>query len=636
MIGADLMSTTPIAHHALLSDRHSSALVTVGGSVDWLSFPRFDSPSVFGRLLGERAGHWQVQPTGRWTSARRYLDQTLVLETTFDGPQGTVVLTDALAFGEGNDGHRIGTDAPHLLVRRLECTRGRVDMAMEYGPRPEYGLVVPLLTSVEGGVTARGGAEWLVLTCPVALEYEQGMASGTVRLSAGERLHLGLHRSTLAQVPARVWSQDELAEALGRTIAGWRSWSDLHQAYDGPWSDLVHHSGRVLQGLTYQPSGAIVAAATTSLPEGIGGERNWDYRYSWVRDASFTMEALWVAACPDEARDFFAFMTTAAASSVGPDRGLQIMFGVGGEHDLSERELGHLEGWRDCRPVRVGNGAFDQSQVDVYGELLGAALRLSDHLDGIDDDTQRFLVACADAAASSWTQQDQGIWEVRGEPRDFLYSKVMCWVALDRAIAIADRIGAADRVARWAAIREEIRATVVREGWNEQVGAFTQSFGSAALDASNLMMAIVGFLPADDPRMLATIDAIEAGLTDERGLVYRYRTTEGVDGLAGEEGTFLLCTFWLAQALALSGQVDRATAVFERAIGFVNDVGLLAEEVDEESGELLGNFPQAFSHIGLVNAAWAISQARQAREQVAVAVATTPLAAATVPAAAPL
>ena len=605
------MSNTPIADHALLSDRHSSALVTRSGSVDWLAFPRFDSPSVFGRLLGAQAGHWQVQPAGTWESTRGYVDRTLVLETTFTGPDGTLVLTDALACGEDNDGHRIGVDAPHLLIRRLECTRGTVDAVVEYSPRPEYGLVVPLLAPVDGGVTARGGAEWLVLTCPVALECAQGTASGMVRLSAGDRLHLALHRSTLTQVPARVWSQEELAARLDATIAGWRSWSSLHQAYEGPWADLVHLSGRVLQGLSYQPSGAIVAAATTSLPEGVGGERNWDYRYSWVRDASFTMEALWVAACPDEAADFFAFMTTAAASSVGPDRGLQIMFGIGGEHDLSERELPHLEGWRDSRPVRVGNGAFDQSQVDVYGELLGAALRLAHQLDGIDGDTQRFLVACADAAAASWTQQDQGIWEVRGEPRDFLYSKVMCWVALDRAIAIADRIGAAGRVEGWTATRDQIHDTVVREGWNEQVGAFTQSFGATALDASTLMMAIVGFVPADDPRMLRTIDAIEADLTDDRGLVYRYRTTEGVDGLAGEEGTFLLCTFWLAQALALSGQVDRATAVFERAAAFANDLGLLAEEVDPESGELLGNFPQAFSHIGLVNAAWAISQARR-------------------------
>ena len=605
------MSTIPIADHALLSDRHSCALVTRGGSVDWLAFPRFDSPSVLGRLLGEQAGHWQVQPTGEWRSSRRYVDRTLVLETTFTAPGGTLVLTDAMALGPGNGDHRIGHDAPHLLVRRLQCTSGRVEVAVEYSPRPEYGLVVPLLTPVEGGVTARGGAEWLVLTSPVPLACQRGTARGTVTLEAGQSVHLALHRSTLDQVPARVWSQDELAAVLDATVAAWRSWSAQHQAYDGPWADLVHHSGRVLQGLSYQPSGAIVAAATTSLPEGVGGERNWDYRFSWVRDSSFTMEALWVAACPDEADDFFAFMTTAAASSVGPDTGLQIMFGIGGEHDLTERELSHLEGWRDSRPVRVGNGAWDQSQVDVYGELLGAAHRLADQLEHIDEDTQRFLVACADAAAKEWTQKDQGIWEVRGEPRDFLYSKVMCWVALDRAIALAHRIGADDRVDGWKHVREQIFDTVVTDGWNEEIGAFTQYVGSTALDASNLMMPIVGFLPADDPRMLSTIDAIEAGLTDERGLVYRYRTTEGVDGLAGEEGTFLLCTFWLAQALAMSGQVERATGVFERAIAFANDVGLLAEEVDETTGELLGNFPQAFSHIGLVNAAWAIAQAQQ-------------------------
>ena len=607
------MAGTSIADHALLSDCHSAALVTTDGSVDWLCFPRFDSPSVFAALLDDDAGHWTIHPDGEYTSTRRYLDRTLALETTFRAPTGSVVLTDALAMGPDNRGHALGARAPHLLIRSLACTDGEVQIEVGYQPRPEYGIIRPLLSPADGGVTARGGAEWLVLTTPVTLDLDDSTAHGRVRMRAGQRLDFALHRSTLEDEPARIWAQNEIAQRLEATVQAWRSWSELHQNYQGPWRHLVHHSGRVLQGLTFQPSGAIVAAATTSLPEGAGGERNWDYRYSWVRDASFTMQALWVAACPDEASDFFAFMTTAAAGSVGSGAPLQIMFGVGGEHDLTERELPHLRGWRDSRPVRAGNGAWRQQQIDVYGELLGAAENLGGQITTMDEDMRAFLVALADTAATRWREPDQGIWEVRGEPRHFLYSKVMCWVALDRAIKLAARLEATDKVAGWRAVQDEIHQTVLREGWNPTVGAFTQYFGSDALDASNLMMPIVGFLAADHPRMRATIDAIATKLTDERGLVYRYRAEAGVDGLAGEEGTFLLCTFWLAQALALAGEVDRAAEVFNRAVTYCNDVGLLAEEIDQATGELLGNFPQAFSHIGLVNAAWAISEARRTR-----------------------
>jgi GH15 family glucan-1,4-alpha-glucosidase len=605
------MSSIAIADYALISDRHSAALVSRDGSVDWLCFPRFDSPSVFARLLDGEAGHWSIRPSVPHEKSRRYLQRTMVLETTFRTASGTVVLTDALLVGADNGGHRLGVGVPRVLARRLSCTEGEVQMETDYRPRPEYGLIAPILSTTQGGVTSRGGAEWLVLTTPATMTITDASAHGAFTVRAGESLYFGMHRSTLEETPAHVWPQEDLADRLESTIAAWRSWSDLHQAYDGPWRELVHHSGRVLQALSFQPSGAIVAAATTSLPEGVGGERNWDYRYTWVRDACLTMEALWVAACPDEAQDFFAFLAT-AAPSLSKDKALQIMFGVGGEHDLSERILPHLHGWRGSRPVRVGNEAWSQQQIDVYGELLDAAYRLTDQLERIDDDTRRFLVACADKAAERWTEKDQGIWEVRGEPRHFLYSKVMCWTALDRAIRLAERLGAPeDKVAGWRRTREEIHDTVLREGWSEEAGAFTQYFGSTALDASNLMMPIVGFLPADHPRMLATIDATAQKLTDDAGLVYRYRTEGGVDGLAGEEGTFLLCTFWLAHALALAQQVDRASAVFERAAGYVNDVGLLAEEVDPATGELLGNFPQAFSHIGLVNAAWAISQARR-------------------------
>ncbi len=592
------MSTTPIADYALLSDRHSAALVSRDGSIDWQCFPRFDSPSIFGRLLGEEAGYWSIRPVDVTQVTRRYLDRTMVLETTFRTSTGTAAISDALAMGSGNRGHELGRGAPHLLLRRVTCLEGHVDVSLEYVPRPEYGLVHPLLQTVEGGVTASGGSDLLVLSSPVALavDPERSVVSGQLQLRRGESACFALHHSKQSDSEAaRVWSQIEIGTRFDDTVSAWESWSDLHQAYEGPWRDLVHHSGRVLQALSFAPTGAICAAATTSLPESLGGSRNWDYRYAWVRDASFTIQALWVAACPDEANEFFDYMTFSAAGSLDRDGDLQIMFGIGGERDLTERELPHLEGWRDSFPVRVGNGESGQLSARDQGDSAAMPAPA----------TQRFFVQLADTAARRWQEKDQGIWEIRGEPRDFLYSKLMCWVALDRAIALAPHLDASDRVASWGQTAAEIRDTILTKGWNDRANAFTQSFGSEELDASNLMLSLVGFLPADDPRVLATIKATEERLTDERGLVYRYRSHDGLDG---DEGTFLLCTFWLAQALAEAGEPTRARAVFERAIAFVNDVGLLAEEVDPVSGELLGNFPQAFSHIGLVNAAWAIAE----------------------------
>ena len=627
------MTTTPIADYALLSDRHSAALVSRGGSIDWLCFPRFDSPSTFGRLLDEKAGHWFFGATNATEVSRRYLDRTMVLETTLRTPTGSVTITDALAMGSGNRGHELGKGAPHVLLRRATCTEGRVDLSLEYVPRPDYGLKHPSLDAVDGGMTESGSADGLVLSTSVALTLDQdrAAASGRFQLAQGESMGFALHHGNQTEgSSARVWSPSEIRARLEDTVAGWESWSELHQAYVGPWQDMVHHSGRVLQSLSFAPTGAICAAATTSLPEVVGGSRNWDYRYAWVRDASFTIQALWVAACPDEANQFFDYVSSSAAGSLDRGGALQIMFGIGGERDLTERELPQLEGWRHSAPVRVGNAAWKQRQLDVYGELLNAVYRMSDHL--FDDThrvgplsdsgkwdtptdlapaTRKFLVQLADTAARRWQEKDQGIWEIRGEPRDFLYSKLMCWVALDRAVILADRLDASSRIGSWTQTRDQIREAIVTKGWSDRAKAFTQSFGSDELDASNLMVPLVGFLPADDPRVLATIDATEERLTDQRGLVYRYRSH---DGLEGEEGTFLLCTFWLAQALAQAGQPVRARAVFERAAAFVNEVGLLAEEVDPVSGELLGNFPQAFSHIGLVNAAWAISESeRQAQ-----------------------
>ncbi|MDX6743845.1 glycoside hydrolase family 15 protein [Actinocorallia sp. A-T 12471] len=598
------MSRIPIADHGLLSDCRTAALVTRDGSVDWLCLPRFDAPSQFARILDDEAGHWSIRPTGEATSSRRYLDDTMVLETTFRLDDAEVVLTDALALGTGERAHALGAHAPHLLVRRVECRGGDAEIETVFRPRPEYGLIHPLLAETEGGVTASGGADRLVLTSPVPLRLAKGAAEGTTRLTPGRPLLFALHHSALGHEPARVWTQDELVGVLDGTAASWRSWSELHQAYEGPWRDEVRLSGRVLQALTYQPTGAIVAAPTTSLPEDVGGERNWDYRFTWVRDASLTMGALWVAACPTEAEVFFSFLTATGAGAVDEELSLQIMFGIGGEHDLTERVMHHLDGWRSSRPVRVGNGAWNQRQLDVYGELLGAARRLADYLTDMDDATRSFLVACADAAAHRWREADQGIWEVRGGPRHFTHSKVMCWAALDHALALADLLRAHDRVAYWTETRDAIHAEVLARAWKPEVGAFTRDFDSTDLDASALTMCLTGFLPADDPRMLATIDAVADRLTDERGLVHRYLTA---DGLPGEEGSFLMCTFWLAHALALAGRTAEAHEVFERALSHRNDLGLLPEEIHPRTAEHLGNTPQAFSHIGLINTAWTLS-----------------------------
>ncbi|WP_324290630.1 glycoside hydrolase family 15 protein [Arthrobacter sp. H14-L1] len=560
---------------------------------------------MFGRILGEDAGFWSIRPAAPYASTRQYLGPTMVLETVHTAVDGTVTVTDALVLGDGNRGHELGAGAPGTLLRQVACIQGEVELEVTFAPRPEYGLVRPLLEESAGGIVVLGGPDLLAFSTPVTFELDNGQARAKLVLRTGDVLGFALHHQSAGPVSQVFWSQEEIGRRMEDTLEGWGSWSQLHQSYDGPWQDLVASSGRILQALTFYPTGAIVAAPTTSLPEVAGGTRNWDYRYTWIRDASMTLQALWVAACPDEAGKFFQFLATAAGRLNGGDE-LQIMYGIGGERDLSERELAHLPGWRSSAPVRVGNGAWDQRQLDVYGELLDAAATLPEYLNDLDPGTRRFLADAADAAASRWQSTDQGIGEVRGTPRHYLHSKLMCWVAVDRAISLAGVLNTEDRVPHWTQTRAQLADSIRKNGWNETAGAYTQAYGSADLDASVLMLAIVGFVPADDPRMLATIDAIEDRLTDSRGLVYRYQAD---DGLAGEEGTFLLCTFWLAHALALAGQTRRARAVFERAAGFATDLGLLSEEVAPDSSELLGNFPQAFSHIGLVNAAWAIRTA---------------------------
>jgi GH15 family glucan-1,4-alpha-glucosidase len=598
----------PIAEYGLLADCNSAALVARDGSIDWLCLPRYDSESVFGRILDPAAGHWSIRPAAAFTSERRYLPGTLVLETTFTTETGSATLTDALLFAVGQRGHDLGVDAPHELLRSVEGVSGEMELVLELAPRPEYGLVRPLFRKEGDGGRTFGGPNRIVVRAGVPVAIEDVTMRAAFTVSAGEQIGFALRWvPTEARQPPDATSPDAVRARIADTAEAWRSWEADHDVYEGPHRELVRLSSRVLKGLTYRPTGAIVAAPTTSLPETVGGERNWDYRYAWIRDASLTFEALYIGSCSDEAAEFVSFMT----SSAGGGASLQIMYGIGGEHDLSERELPHLRGWRESQPVRVGNGAWGQTQLDVYGELLNALYLYREQLGELHPEIQEFVAYLADMAAARWTERDAGMWEMRGEPRHHLSSKVLCWVALDRAVKLAPALGAYANVEQWAAERDRIREAVLERGWSEKCQAYAQSFDADELDAAQLLMPIVGFLPATDERMRSTIEAIARDLT-EHGLVLRYRNAQGLnaDGLTGEEGTFVICSFWLVSCLAQVGEVERAELLFDQLADYANDLGLLAEEIDTATDEQLGNFPQAFSHIGLITAAYEIDKAR--------------------------
>ncbi|TML92819.1 MAG: glycoside hydrolase family 15 protein, partial [Actinobacteria bacterium] len=476
-----------------------------------------------------------------------------------------------------------------------------------------YGLVKPLFRMEDLGGRTFGGPNRIAVRVGVRMELDDDATmAATFRVAAGEQVGFSL-RWAAPDDPAPVaCPPDEVAARLQDTVDAWRSWEGEHDVYEGPRRELVKLSARVLKGLTYRPTGAIVAAPTAGLPETEGGERNWDYRYAWVRDASLTVEALYIGTCSDEAGEFVSFMTSSAGGRV--DEHLQIMYGIDGRHDLAERELDHLRGWRDSRPVRVGNGAWNQTQLDVYGELLDAIYLYREALGDLHPEIQRFVADLADVAGRRWNERDAGMWEMRGEHQHHLSSKMFCWVALDRAVQLAPKLGGYAKPDEWAAERDRLREAILERGWSEKRQAFAQAFDSDELDAAALLMPIVGFLPATDPRMRSTIEAIARDLTED-GLVLRYRNEEGVnaDGLVGEEGTFVLCSFWLVSCLAQAGEIDRAAALFDQLVGYASDLGLLAEEVDTHNGELLGNYPQAFSHIGLIVAASHLDKARSAR-----------------------
>lgn len=587
-----------ISDYALLGDCQGAALVSSDGSVDWWCPPRFDAPSIFARLLGSAGGFWSIRPLGPYTTSRHYLDGTMVLRTEFHTQSGVLRLTDALSLGAGERGHRIGYTSPHVLLRQVEVVAGAVEVAIEVAARPEYGLVSPTVAETPVGIEISGGGDRLVLAADRDLAVDGSLVTGRFTLAAGDSAVFALHHRRAAD-PLTVPIDGRAA--LRDTVAAWQSWDHLHQDYQGAYREQVRRSALVLQALTYQPTGAVIAAATTSLPEEVGGAANWDYRFGWLRDGSFTLKALWVAACPDEAHRFFDWMA-ASMGSVDAEDHVPIMFGAGGERDLTEHTLEHLEGYQGSRPVRIGNDAWQQKQLDVLGEILECAWVLRNELADLSPAASGLLRSLADRAADSWRERDAGIWEGREGERHYLTSKVMCWVALDRAIKLAQAMDAEAHVPRWSQAMKQLRAAILTEGWSAEARTFTGAFGSDHLDVGVLVMSTVGFLPGDDDRVLATMDAIRRELGVGRdGLLQRWTGS-------GLEGAFIICSYVLVEALALAGQVDEAKRIFESVTARANDLGLLSEEIDHRDGNLIGNFPQALSHIGLINAAWVIDQ----------------------------
>ncbi len=596
----------PIGDYALISDCFSAALVSKSGSIDWCCLPRMDSDSCFGRLLDwEQGGFCSIYPSEEDSEiSRDYIeDGVLVLETTFTTSGGEARLLDCFTMREG------GRRAPRRqLLRVVEGVRGRVDLRLLVVPRFDYGELKPWLRYEEvGRYSIIGGDSALMVSGDPELTSTRDHsleASFTVR--AGERVRLSIvsvSPEILDYDPPKVSDSDELDRRLEETLQWWRRWSSRIR-FDGPDKPGVVRSAMALKALTYAPTGAIAAAATTSLPESPGGSRNWDYRYSWIRDSAFSMRSLAKVGFTSEAEEFQRFIERSAA---GSGEQMQIMYGLGGERRLTEMLLKNLEGYRGTKPVRIGNVASDQLQLDAYGELVNMAWRRHRRGYSPDDDYWRFLLDLIDTAVECWKEPDHGLWEIRCEPRHFVHSKVMCWAALDKGLLLSEECMRRAPIKKWEKTRDEIRAAVESEGYDEERGVFVQAFGTEELDAALLLLPSAGFIDYANERMVRTTKAICEELDDGGGLLLRYRTGKDLEnGLEGEEGAFLACSFWLAECLAHQGRREEARKVFDRAASTGNDLGLFSEEYDTKNGEMLGNFPQGLTHLSHIVAAVAL------------------------------
>jgi alpha,alpha-trehalase len=608
----------PIAEYAFLSNCHTGALVAPDGGIGWLCVPSFDAPSVFGTLLDRQAGYFRFAPFGiNHPTARHYEPGTNVLVTTWKTPSGWVVVRDALTMGPREREDEItpharppaDDDADHVLVRTVECLEGSVEMELVCEPVFDYGRAEAGWAAVDEGrhsFDATGAGQTMRLISDLALGIEGDRVRGRQVVEAGDRAFCALSWAEGLAGPNEVAAADA---RIAATIRYWRRWLGQARIPDHLWRDPLQRSALAIKGLTYMPTGATFAALTTSLPETPGGERNWDYRYCWMRDTTFTLQALHFLNLDWEADEFMQFVADVEPNE---DGSMQIMYGIDGRRDLTESTLDHLSGYAGARPVRIGNGAFDQRQNDVFGAVLDSVLLHTRRSQRLPRRLWPIVQAQAECAAKVWRNPDQGIWEARGAPQHYVSSKLMCWVALDRAAKLAEIRGDAYLQAEWAATAEEIKADILENGVSEH-GVLRQHYATDSLDASTLLAAIFGFLPGEDERLRSSVLAIAEELTED-GFVLRYRTDETDDGLSGEEGTFLICSFWLVSALAIVGERQRARDLMERLLRIASPLGLFAEEFDVKTGRHLGNFPQAFSHLALIEAAGRIILAARLEE----------------------
>ncbi len=619
--GAAESAFPPIADYGFLSDCHTGALLASDGSIEWMCLPHFDCPSVFGAMLDRGAGSFRIGPYGvNVPIGRRYMPGTNLIETTWMTPQGWLRVIDGMTIGEWHDNKHGSShtraptdfDADHLLVRWVECVQGQVQVEVVCEPMLDYG-VTPAQWSVadtgeEGGYALDAGdgeSRALRLYSDMRMGIEGNRVHARHTMSEGEQRFCAISWTEALGGPR---TAEQAQDRLNRTSHFWRTWLADGTYPDHPWRSHLQRSALTLKGLTFMPTGALVAAPSTSLPETPGGERNWDYRYCWMRDASFTLWALHALGLDWEADDFVQYV---ADMQRNEDGSLQIMYGIDGRMDLQESTLEHLKGYEGARPVRIGNGAYDQRQNDVYGAVLDSVYLHSKRRDHIPERLWPVLIDQVHGAARVWQQPDQGIWEARGEPRHYVSSKLMCWVAVDRGARLAERRGEPEHAQRWQALAEEISEDILEKGVDKR-GVFRQHYETDALDASNLLVPLVRFLPPDDERVRATVNAISEELTDN-GLVLRYRTEETDDGQSGEEGTFLICSFWLVSALSEIGERRQAEHLCERLLAYASPLGLYGEELEASSGRHLGNFPQAFTHLALINAVTHIVAAQQDR-----------------------